>query len=129
MCSAHVSNAELIVLCLRVSLINVMYGVVSLDAQVTEWKDFVPRLNDKCLCLTPFCDEEEVEEAVKEASRNEALQGDAEDARTSTSVAAKTLCKPYMPQAGLPEVDDIGNHKCFFSGKPAKAWVLWGRSY
>jgi hypothetical protein len=25
-----------------------------------EWKDFVPALNDKCLCLTPFCDEAEV---------------------------------------------------------------------
>jgi len=28
--------------------------------QVMEWKDFVPALNDKCLCLTPFCDEVEV---------------------------------------------------------------------
>ena len=27
---------------------------------VMEWKDFVPALNDKCLCLTPFCDESEV---------------------------------------------------------------------
>jgi len=29
-------------------------------AQVMEWKDFVPALNDKCLCLTPFCDESAV---------------------------------------------------------------------
>jgi hypothetical protein len=28
------------------------------------WKDFVPALNDKCLCLTPFCDEVEVSNAL-----------------------------------------------------------------
>jgi len=100
---------------------------------VMEWKDFVPALNDKCLCLTPFCDEEAEEEKVKEASRNEALQaqGDEEDEdeRTATSIAAKTLCKPSLPQAGLPDVAPIEGLKCFFSGKPATAWVLWGRSY
>jgi len=99
---------------------------------VTEWKAFVPALNDKCLCLTPFCDEEEEEEKVKEASRSEAQQlsgEDDEDERCATSVAAKTLCKPKFPQAGLPEVPPIEGLKCFFSGKPATAWVLWGRSY
>jgi prolyl-tRNA synthetase len=46
-----------------------------------------------------------------------------QDARTSTSVAAKTLCIP-LEQPPLPE-----GTKCFISGKPAKKWVLWGRSY
>ena len=70
------------------------------------------------------------EDKVKEASRSEALDGDeAEDERTATSVAAKTLCKPSLPQAGVPEVPSIEGLTCFFSGKPAKAWVLWGRSY
>lgn len=96
---------------------------------IMEWKDFVPALNDKCLCLTPFCDETEEEEKVKELSRNEALDGEAEDVRTSTSIAAKTLCKPSMPQAGLPDVPPIEGLTCFSSGKPATAWVLWGRSY
>jgi hypothetical protein len=48
---------------------------------------------------------------------------DGEDARTSTSVAAKTLCIPHK-QPPLPE-----GTKCFVSGKPATCWVLWGRSY
>lgn len=97
---------------------------------VMEWKDFVPALNDKCLCLTPFCDIEEEEERVKELSRTEALtDGEDEDVRTATSIAAKTLCKPSMPQAGLPEVPPIEGLTCFSSGKPATAWVLWGRSY
>lgn len=34
-----------------------------------EWKDFVPALNDKCLCLTPFCDEAEVSAAPSESTR------------------------------------------------------------
>ena len=70
----------------------------------------------------PF-DEDEWEEKVKDLSREEALEGATEDVRTATSVAAKTLCIPFkqpdMP-AGTP---------CFVSGKPAKCWVLWGRSY
>jgi prolyl-tRNA synthetase len=56
-------------------------------------------------------------------SREEALQGGTETATCSTSVAAKTLCKPF-DQPPLPE-----GTKCFVSGLPAKAWVLWGRSY
>ena len=97
---------------------------------VMEWRDFVPALNDKCLCLTPFCDEEAEEEKVKEKSRTEALEDEeGEDERCATSVAAKTLCKPHLSQPGLPEVPPIAGLKCFFSGKPATAWVLWGRSY
>ena len=57
------------------------------------------------------CDEEEVEDDVK---RNSA-SGDA--------MGAKTLCIP-LEQPDLPE-----GTKCFRSGKPAKNWVLWGRSY
>ncbi len=88
-----------------------------------EWKDFVPALNEQCLVLTPFCDEVEWEERVKEMSREEALNGETEEATCATSVAAKTLCKPF-DQPPLPE-----GTPCFVSGKPATTWVLWGRSY
>ena len=56
-------------------------------------------------------------------SRDEVLQGGVEAATTATSVAAKTLCKPF-DHPPLPE-----GTPCFVSGLPAKAWVLWGRSY
>lgn len=91
--------------------------------QVTEWADFVPALEQHCLVLTPFCDEAEWEDIVKKRSREEALHGAAESATTATSVAAKTLCKPFN-QPPLPE-----GTKCFVSGKPATTWVMWGRSY
>lgn len=98
--------------------------------QVKEWSEFVPALNQGCLCLTPFCDEGDKEDEVKERSRAEALEGAEEDVRESASVAAKTLCKPYdQPGCRISELEPIEGLKCFYSGQPAKAWVLWGRSY
>lgn len=90
---------------------------------VMQWADFVPALNKQCLVLTPFCDETEWEEKVKKMSREEALNGEEEADTCSTSVAAKTLCKPF-DQPPLPP-----GTPCFVSGKPATTWVLWGRSY
>ena len=91
--------------------------------EVLQWADFVPALNRNCMVLTPFCDEREWEEKVKRMSREEALGGAAEADTTATSVAAKTLCKPFDARP-LEE-----GTLCFVSGLPAKAWVLWGRSY
>jgi len=96
--------------------------------QVTEWKDFVPNLEKNNLVLTPWIggEHKDWEEWVKEKSREESLKArgqEAEDSRTSTSVAAKTLCIPFT-QPELPE-----GTKCIASGKPATCWVLWGRSY
>lgn len=93
---------------------------------VLTWEEFVPTLDSKWMALTPFCNELEWEEKVKDLSREESLKraGEAgEDARSATSVAAKTLCIPHE-QPELPE-----GTLCFVSGKPAKCWVLWGRSY
>ncbi|KAL4100124.1 hypothetical protein PRIC1_007920 [Phytophthora ramorum] len=97
--------------------------------EITEWKDFVPALQDGCMALTPFCDEIEWEEIVKTKSREESLtlmglEDEAEN--TATSAAAKTLCIPYKKNEESPVTADT---KCFISGKPAKCWVLWGRSY
>ncbi|ETP28938.1 proline-tRNA ligase [Phytophthora nicotianae P10297] len=97
--------------------------------EVTDWKDFVPSLQDGCMALTPFCDEIEWEEIVKTKSREEslALMGLEDEAEnTATSAAAKTLCIPYKKNDESPVTADT---KCFISGKPAKCWVLWGRSY
>lgn len=42
---------------------------------------------------------------------------------TADAAGAKTLCIPFE-QPPLPE-----GAVCFASGKPAKNWALWGRSY
>lgn len=91
--------------------------------EVRKWSDFVPALETGSLVLTPFCDQMEWEENVKKMSRDEALRGAFEEATCATSVAAKTLCKPF-DHPPLPE-----GTPCFVSGLPATTWVLWGRSY
>ena len=93
--------------------------------QVTEWKDFVPNLELHNLVLTPWCggEHQDWEEWVKDKSREESLQGEVEDARAATSVAAKTLCIPFTQ----PEL--AAGTKCIATGLPATCCVLWGRSY
>ena len=56
-------------------------------------------------------------EAAAEASE------EGEDEKTSTSVAAKTLCIPF-DQPELP-----AGTKCLVSDMDATCWILWGRSY
>lgn len=79
--------------------------------EVTTWDDFMTALNKKHMVLAPWADEEEVEEDVKKRSA------------TADAMGAKTLCIPF-DQPELPE-----GAVCFASGKPAKNWALWGRSY
>jgi prolyl-tRNA synthetase len=72
--------------------------------------------------LTPWCDEREAEETVKERSGIETKEL-ASEGEVQLTGQAKTLCIPldYEPL----EADE----KCFFTGKPAKVRVFWGRSY
>jgi len=91
----------------RASCIDVAYN----------WEDFITALNNKKMVLAPWCDEVEVEESVKARTKGEAG-------------AAKTLCLPFE-QDTLPIVSKTlaEGTMCFASGKPAKNWALWGRSY
>ncbi|CAH8320278.1 unnamed protein product [Eruca vesicaria subsp. sativa] len=79
--------------------------------KVENWDDFMEALSQKKLILAPWCDEVEVEKLVKERTK------------TETGAGAKTLCTP-LEQPDLNE-DTL----CFASGKPAKKWSYWGRSY
>ena len=45
------------------------------------------------------------------------------DSSSEATAGAKTLCIP-LEQPDLPP-----GTLCFKSGKPAKNWALWGRSY
>ncbi|KDO27408.1 prolyl-tRNA synthetase [Saprolegnia parasitica CBS 223.65] len=95
---------------------------------VTQWSDFVKTIADGCMVLTPFCNEIEWEEVVKTRSREESLAilgEDGEADNTATSVAAKSLCMPFENN----EMPMEPGTKCFVSGKDAKCWILWGRSY
>nr|XP_043610282.1 proline--tRNA ligase, cytoplasmic-like isoform X2 [Erigeron canadensis] len=77
---------------------------------IKTWDEFIEALGQKKLILAPWCDEEEVEKHVKAKTKEE-------------SGACKTLCSP-IDQPEMPE-----GTLCFASGKPAKKWTYWGRSY
>lgn len=74
------------------------------------WDEFINALNNKMMVLAPWCDEVDVEEDVKAKTKGE-------------MGAAKTLCMPF-DQPELP-----AGTVCFASGKPAKKWAIWGRTY
>ncbi|KAF3949765.1 hypothetical protein ACB098_04G082800 [Castanea mollissima] len=77
---------------------------------VKTWDEFVEALSQRKMIFAPWCDEEEVEVDVKARTKGE-------------MGACKSLCSPF-DQPELPE-----GTKCFASGKPAKKWTYWGRSY
>ena len=90
---------------------------------ITEWKDFVPALNDRRLCICAWCNDKECEKKIKLDSSEEAKHL-AEDGFMLTA-AAKSLCIPFdqsLAGADLPE-------KCFHCESKATCWTLFGRSY
>jgi prolyl-tRNA synthetase len=89
------------------------------------WEEFMDSLNQKNLCLAPWCNETECELKAKDKSKEESLKimeqaGEDEEVLTG---AAKTLCIPFE-QTPLKD-----GAKCFHCGKDAKVKTLWGRSY
>ncbi|XP_045805042.1 proline--tRNA ligase, cytoplasmic-like [Trifolium pratense] len=77
---------------------------------IQTWDEFVEALHQRKIILAPWCDDKVVELDVKEKTENE-------------MGAVKILCSPF-DQPKLLE-----GTKCFASGKPAKKWTYWGRSY
>ncbi|EOA14339.1 hypothetical protein CARUB_v10027520mg [Capsella rubella] len=81
--------------------------------KVETWDEFVKALSQKKLILAPWCDEVEVEKDVKKRTRGDETGGG----------GAKTLCTP------LEQPELRKDTLCFASGKPAKKWSYWGKSY
>jgi prolyl-tRNA synthetase len=94
---------------------------------VTEWKDFVPQLNAKNVCIVPHCLTGPCEDEIKEMSaRKEGGEQEQVDAK-APSMGAKSLCIPFEQPEGLIK----GETKCVRPGcdKLAEQWVMFGRSY
>ncbi|KAJ1677119.1 hypothetical protein EV182_006833, partial [Spiromyces aspiralis] len=93
---------------------------------IIRWEDFVPALNDKCVCVIPWCNREECEDRIKERSANETMLGMPEDSK-APSMGAKSLCIPYdqTPYSPIQE----GVTKCVQCNQDAKVYAMFGRSY
>ncbi|XP_039688059.1 proline--tRNA ligase, cytoplasmic [Medicago truncatula] len=113
----HIANADLVEE-IRKFLNNIQQNMFDVAKQkrdeciqvIHTWEEFKEALNQRKMILAPWCDEKDVELDVKRKTENE-------------MGPAKTLCSPF-DQPELPE-----GTKCFKSGKPAKKWTYWGRSY
>ncbi|CAM38105.1 putative prolyl-tRNA synthetase [Leishmania braziliensis MHOM/BR/75/M2904] len=96
--------------------------------RVTEWAEFVPALNRKCLILAPWCGAIECEDQVRKDSAEESRAAQAQEVREDArapSMGAKTLCIPFS------QPEPAESHTCICKGctKAATTWVLFGRSY
>ncbi|KAK9900204.1 prolyl-tRNA synthetase [Cystobasidium minutum MCA 4210] len=93
---------------------------------VYEWKDFVPTLNNNCICVIPWCEVEQCEDDIKDRSaEDKALLGEQDE--RAPSAGAKSLCIPF--DQGRWGADIKPDTKCTGCGKAAKRWTLFGRSY
>lgn len=95
--------------------------------QIREWKDFVPALNSKNICLIPFCLAEKCEEEIKESTTREASDDSAPEDAAAPSMGAKSLCIPFEQPEGLV----VGETRCLNPSceSLAQQWCLFGRSY
>ena len=94
--------------------------------RVSKWDEVMPALNNKKMILAPWCEESSTEEEIKQIT-SQAQPASADGEAPALTGAMKTLCIPFE-SSGFQEPIAPGT-KCFFSGKPAKRWALWGRSY
>ncbi|KAL0090850.1 hypothetical protein F4703DRAFT_1390495 [Phycomyces blakesleeanus] len=94
--------------------------------RINKWEDFVRTLNDKKLCLIPWCDRIACEDDIKERSARVATEGEEEDDR-APSMGAKSLCKPFVQPTENPIVPGVT--KCIACDHDAKHFMLFGRSY
>ncbi|KAI9842608.1 MAG: ribose-phosphate pyrophosphokinase 1 [Sclerophora amabilis] len=94
---------------------------------ITDWKEFVPELNNKNVILIPHCLTEKCEDEVKELSARKLEGDDTPDDARAPSMGAKSLCIPFKQPEGLVK----GETKCTNPNckNLAEAWCLFGRSY
>jgi len=96
------------------------------DAQlvsIEKWEDFSPNLNKGKLLLVPFCGNKECEESIKEKSKEESLE---EEAQGGLKMGAKSLCVPLEEKYSKP-----CQWVCIKCGAPveSKKRTMFGRSY
>ena len=92
-------------------------------AKADTFKEFMEKLNQKKMVLTPWCNQTSCEKKVKELS---GILSKADENESELSGSAKTLCKPW-------EQDEVkAGTKCFaheHCGNDAVVHCYWGRSY
>lgn len=91
--------------------------------EITKWEDIVPALDDKCVVVIPWCENEKCEDDIKERSARAVEPTD----ERAPSAGAKSLCIPFDQSRWTPI--EPGKTKCPACGGDAKRWTMFGRSY
>jgi prolyl-tRNA synthetase len=91
--------------------------------EVTDWKDVIPTLDNKCIVVMPWCEVEACEDDIKERSGRSAEPQD----ERAPSAGAKSLAIPFDQSPWTPI--EHGKTKCPACGSDAKRWTMFGRSY
>jgi len=86
--------------------------------QVISWEEFMNELDQRNLCLAPWCNQQECEEKIKARSKQDSTESESE-----LTSSAKSLCIPLEQQ---PLDSD---QKCINCEHKAQKWTLFGRSY
>jgi len=98
--------------------------------RVRKWDDFLAALGDGKLVLAPSCNESKWEDEIGKRTKEYFDEADL-DAR-ALSGKAKALCIPMdgeLDHKGNPYQASVEGVECIISGKEAKKWILFGRSY
>jgi prolyl-tRNA synthetase len=93
--------------------------------KVTDWKDFVPALNNKDVILIPHCLTEECEDEIKDKSARKPEGDDTPEDEKAPSMGAKSLCIPFDQPEGIEK----GVTKCVSCDRLAESWCLFGRKF
>ena len=92
------------------------------QAQVTDWPEFLKKLNEKFTLIAPFCGRPACEDKIKKDSVREST-----DSTSGPLMGAKSLCIPKkQPDAKLDASSKCIHPEC--TEKP-QFWCLFGRSY
>lgn len=96
---------------------------------VENWDQFMEALDNKFVCLAPWCDTVKCEETVKNRSKEESLakMAASNEGEVVLTGSAKTLCIPF--ELGKQNFAEDDQTKCFHCGEKAKVTALWGRSF
>lgn len=94
---------------------------------VSNWEQFMEALDNKYICLAPWCDTVKCEEGVKARSKEESLakMAASNEGEVMLTGSAKTLCIPFE----YPAFGENDQTVCFHCGSKAAVTALWGRSY
>lgn len=93
---------------------------------LTEWADFTPALDAKCMVLAPFCMETSCEDAIRADSKSQAPDSTSDSVapdERAPSMGAKSLCVPFAQPRLAP------GQRCIHCDRDARVFCLFGRSY